>query len=382
MSLWQAWTERLTTVGPINFYSETYFSDYFPGYLYILWIIGEIYKVIFGLSFNSSLFEVIIKLVTTIFDLAGAYYIFKIVSKYQKSLAKLSVILYLGNPAIIFNSSVWGQIDGIFIFFLILTLYLLIEKQRRVKSIIYYALAILIKPHSLALLPVIIFRNLEKNPVGTAIKNLVIIPIVLITLSIPFFIYEPILGLFNLAIRASDVYPYNSLFAFNFWSFFGFWEKDSNLIFGLTYRAWGFILYLFFLLLVMVPLLKRAKDNFYFYFSSCLSVFVFFFFLTRMHERYLLPFFALFLIAAAVKRSKKLFVIYVLMSLIHFANLWYVYYYYNFVYLGVGGTDLFYKILNENYKVLSAALFLIFIYLLVNYYRFLFPAFKPKIRLG
>lgn len=380
MTGWQAWAAKLAEVGPGNFYSENYFSDYFPGYLYILWILGEIYNLIFpSLPFNTFIFEVFIKLTTTFFDLATAFYIFKIVSKYRKSLAYLSAILYLGNPAIIFNSSVWGQVDGIFTFFIIFALYHLVERKKVIKSNFLYALAILIKPQSLALLPIIVKKNLEENPSFVIIKKLAIIPVILIAFSFPFFIYEPISGMLNLAIKASNVYPYNSLFAFNFWSLFGFWRADSNLFLGLTYQLWGFILYSSSLIIVIAPLFRKSvKDNFYFYIASALSVFVFYLFLTRMHERYIFPFFALLLIAALIKKSKILLGIYIITSLIHLLNLWYVYYFYNFVFKGVGETNVIYNFINNNYKILSISLILIFVYLLVIYYRSYFQLLSQK----
>lgn len=381
MGGWQAWAARLIEVGPVNFYSENYFSDYFPGFLYILWILGGVYNLIFpNLLFNTFLFEVFIKLTTTFFDLATALYIFKIISKYQKSKALMSAFLYLVNPAIIFNTSVWGQIDGIFTFFIIFATYLLTEKKNIINSNISLALAILIKPQTLAILPIAVKKNFGSTSSLNAIRKLLIIPIVLIILSFPFFINDPFLGLIKLGEKASNVYPYNSLFAFNFWSLVGFWQKDSNLLFGLSYQIWGFILYSLTLLLVIFPLFsKRAKDNFYFYLTSSFSFLIFFLFLTRMHERYLFPFFAFLLIAALIKKSKVLIGIYVITSLIHFANLWYVYYYYNFVFLGVGESNFIYNILTDNYKVLSVSLLSISICLLLIYYRFLFPTFKPEV---
>ena len=37
-----AWGQRLASVGPAEFYAPDYFADYPPGYLYVLWVLGEI----------------------------------------------------------------------------------------------------------------------------------------------------------------------------------------------------------------------------------------------------------------------------------------------------------------------------------------------------
>ena len=37
-----AWAMRLASVGPAEFYEAGYFSDYPPGYMYVLWLLGSI----------------------------------------------------------------------------------------------------------------------------------------------------------------------------------------------------------------------------------------------------------------------------------------------------------------------------------------------------
>ncbi len=372
MSLWQAWSARINQVGPINFYSSDYFSDYFPGFLYILWIIGGIYNLLFPhLTFNTFLFEVFIKSTTTFFDLATGFYIYKIVSRYQKSWAQVSSILYIANPAVIFNASVWGQIDGIFTFFLVFGVYKLLEIKDIKKTNIYLALALLVKPQSLAIFPAILSKLFNTDKFRS-IKNMALIIIVLTTLSLPFFINDPFFGLFRLGAKVMNVYPYNSLFAFNFWSLFGWWKPDTILLFGITYRNWGIILYFMMTFLVLLPFfLKKLKDNFHFYLSCAICFFTFYFFLTRMHERYLFPFFAFILIAAFVRKSKSLILIYLISTVIYFLNLYYVYIYYNFVYAGIKINNSLYNLVDNNYKLFSLAFFLIYFWILIIYYRYL-----------
>ena len=368
MGAWKDWAERLVNLDPAYFYSETFFSDYFPGYLYILWILGEIYNSIFtNLSFNTLLFEVFIKASTTIFDLATAYFIYKIISKYKQPLANFSVVLYLANPALIFNSSVWGQVDGVLTFFLVTGIYFLIEKKNLVLSNLSLAFSILIKPQAIAVLPTL-FKEYRK---------ILFLPLLIIIISLPFFPGN-VLGLYNMALRLADLYPHTSLYAYNFWSIVGWWEHDSTLFLILPYQTWGFILYSLTLFLILIPLLFRKVEGSTFYLSSSLSFLAFYLFLTRMHERYLFPFFAMLLIAALIKKSKSLLGIYIITSLIHFVNLWYVYYFYNFVFKGVGETNVIYNFINNNYKILSISLILIFVYLLVIYYRSYFQLLSQK----
>src|SRR5213079_1872904 len=39
----EAWAERLAAVGPGRFYEPGYFSDYPPGFLYVLWLLGALF---------------------------------------------------------------------------------------------------------------------------------------------------------------------------------------------------------------------------------------------------------------------------------------------------------------------------------------------------
>ena len=44
-----AWGQRLADLGPAGFYEPGYFSDYPPGYLYVLWLLGLIGGALGGL---------------------------------------------------------------------------------------------------------------------------------------------------------------------------------------------------------------------------------------------------------------------------------------------------------------------------------------------
>lgn len=372
----KSWTERLVEIGPYNFFSGNYFSNSFPGYLYIgylyiLWIVGSIFYFIFPfISFNSLMFEGVLKSITTLFDIGTAFYIYKIVHKYNPKLSSIAALLYLSNPAVIFNSSIWGQIDGIFTFFLVYASYSLLEKRSILKWNFSTAFAVLMKPQSLAGFPIMFayfLKNFKKNLV---IENLLLFPLSIIIFSIPFFLKDPILGLAKLLYKSVNFYPFTSLFAFNFWSIFNWWTLDLQKVFTFSYRDWGIIIYLFSLLSIIIPLLRKKITPQLFYFASSLSFLVFFLFLTRVHERYLFPFLAFILIAALIKKSKFLFSIYIISSIVHFINLWFVYYYYNFVYNNPNfASNIFYRFINENYKFFSILMVVSYVSLLIFYYK-------------
>lgn len=370
MGTWEAWSYRLVSGGIPNFYAPNYFSDYFPGYLYILWIFGNLYHFFLpNVSFANFNFEILLKLITTAFDFGTSYFIYKIVNKHFSKLSKFAALLYLVNPAVIFNSSIWGQIDGIPTFFLVCSTYLLIELKKPFKSSFLSSISVLIKPQSLAIFPIILIYEIKlyKKKLGTIF---LIVLLTFILLSMPFLINDPINGFINLVNKSFNVYPYNSLFAFNFWGILGWWKLDKNIFFMLSYQTWGVILYSVFMLINIYPLLKNKIKPLDFYLASSLSFMIFYLFFTRIHERYLFPFLAFILISAFISKSKILGIVYFIISIVHFINLWYVYYFYNFVYNNIkANQNLLFKFITDNHGIFSLILIISFFYILFFYYR-------------
>lgn len=372
MNDWQAWSERLTETTPLHFYSPTYFSDYFPGYLYMLWFLSMSFKFLFPhLSTFSLSFEIYLKSFTNLFDVATAYFIYKIISRYKSHLSLIAPLLYLANPALIFNSSIWGQVDGILAFFLVYSTYCLLELKNIYKFSFFSALSIIVKPQGLAIFPITIVHLLT-NFKHSKYISILIIPPLLFILALPFFLNDPLLGLFHLFQKSTNTYPFTSMFSYNFWSFAGWWIPDATKFLGISYRSWGIAIYLISLILILIPLIfkKGNKNNFLVYYALSLASFAFFLFLTRIHQRYLFPFFAFLLIVVLIKKNLIFKIIYLILSLIHLTNLWYVYYYYNYVYQNPKFSSfVFYKFLSENYNWFSIINLLSFGLLIFIYYR-------------
>ena len=372
MTDWQAWSGRLIQVTPLNFYAQDYFSDYFPGYLYILWFLGLSFNILFPhLSIFNQGFEIYLKLFTNFFDFATAFFIYKIVSKYQKNLGLTAAIFYLANPSLAFNSSVWGQVDGILTFFLVYSSYCLLELKNFLRFSLFSSLSIIVKPQGLAIFPIAIIYFIANFKYK---KNLYLfaIPFLVILFSLPFFLKDPILGLFHLFQKSASTYPYTSMFSYNLWSFAGFWVSDSNKFLNMTYQNLGIMIYLLSLLLITIPLFrnKNYQNNSLIYFASSLAIFAFFLFLTRIHQRYLFPFFAFFLITTFIYNFLKFKIIYTILSLIHFINLWYVYYYYNFVYPNPKFSSfIIFKLLSNTYNLFTVFNLIGFSLLILIYYK-------------
>ncbi len=335
MNDWQVWAGRLIDVGPAKFYAPNIFADYLPFFYFFLWIAAEVFNTIFGkAAIFSTSFEFYIKTISNVFDFLTALTIFAIIKKHSPKWAALGSIFYLANPSIIFNSSVWGQIDSIPTFFLTYSLYQLEERKNVIGSSITSVMSFLIKPLNASLLPIMFLRavksfTIKKNTVAVGLGMLVAIII-----SIFFFANDPIFGGIKHLSSALNMYPYTSINAYNFWGLFGWWKPDSTLFFGLTYHIWGYALYILVLCVIIAPYVKKRLrvDIKLDYLAYALSSFGFFLFLTRIHERHLFPVFALLIISACVFKSRVLIVSYIILAIVNFINLFYSYYYYNVIY--------------------------------------------------
>jgi predicted membrane-bound dolichyl-phosphate-mannose-protein mannosyltransferase len=303
-----SWGSLLAKNGFANFYSG--WSDYLPGYLYILWFLGKV---------GSFLPQLLVYKLPAIFsDLITGYLIYLIVKKIKNE--KLGIILssfYIFNPAIFANSTLWGQVDSLTALFSLLSIYLV--NINPIFSAISLSLGTLIKPQAAFILPVIIFLmfknkwKLEKIILylltGLVIFVLGFVPFAGGKSLIPFIIER--LGI------SSSQYPFTSINAFNFWGLFGFWKTDLGKI---PLYVFGIISTLSVSLIGFLKLRKIKNSEYVLAALIFLSSFIF---MTRIHERHLLAVFAPLLISSVI--LPNLLITVIALSFIYLANLLYSY---------------------------------------------------------
>ncbi len=280
-----AWSLRLNQVGFSKFYFGAW-SDYLPGYLYVLNFLGQVNKL------NIIPFTMLYKLPAIISDVATSYLIYKIVRKFKnQNWAKISAALYLFNPAVFANSSLWGQVDGLVSFFSLLAIYLL--DINFYISAIALAIGTLIKPQmaiiSLIILILMITRKWD-------IKKIILyISISAITFILGFLPFSSGNNLINFIIArltlSLNQYPYTSVNAFNFWEIIGGWKLDT------TFNIVGAIIVLILFFTFGLKFLKQKGGE---YILLAFTFAISFLFMTRMHERHMLPLFAPLTIAVAL----------------------------------------------------------------------------------
>ncbi len=365
MDAWVAWAYRLAELGVHQFYSTQVWTNYTPGYLYILYILGIFNSL---LALNQQTVILFIKLISIAFELGLAFMLyakFKEISQKQKLIL---ICFLLFNPSLIFNSTVWGQIDGILSFFLILAVYYL-QNSRHQKSSLSYAYAFLIKPQSIAIAPLYLIELMKNRSLKKA-KQIIIPGVWLFfILAIPFFLGDPIFGIFKLIFQMSQDYPATSLFAYNLWGIVGFWVDDLKTFGPFSYRMIGTLLYLGAIIAVIYLGLKRKANYFLLAALLCLS---FYFLPTRVHERYLYPAIPFLFISAFLFKSKVLTILSSILSLFYFLSEYYVYIYYNEMYLHLNQALMYeplYNLLDQNGKLmslLSTTVFIMIVFVIIK----------------
>jgi len=320
----KAWATNLADSGPAAFYGAG-FADYLPGYLYILWIIGEINRAV---RLNDPAFLFALKLPAALGDLGAAWLIFSLLRRFKSKLALPLAASYLFNPGIVFNSAFWGQADAVGAFFSLAGVATLGVGSPVAAAILLVA-SVLIKPQTGAVLipaGLYLLRTLSRPAEGPPRWDLVLGAAgagaaALVLVILPFGL-SPI-GLMGVLRTALGVYPFSSVVAFNFWGATqGFWQQDSVRWLGVPLYAIGTTATLVALIAVAVRAWRRSTAP-HVVLAAAAGLLITFALPTRIHERYLLP--ALPFLAVVCGLDRRLLAAYAGLSLIFLLNLVYAY---------------------------------------------------------
>jgi len=345
-----AWGQRLASVGPAGFYEAGYFSDYPPGYLYVLWLLGLIGGALAPLAGQDAT-GALVKAPGIIADLGVATALFVICRRWAgqlmprvatsrlrldgESLGLLAASVYLLNPGTIFNSAVWGQIDSVGTLVLLLTIHALASGRTELASL-GAIVALLVKFQFAFLVPIVAIVGMKRHLFGRSsdpelhgdrqpvrvLTSLAVAVVTLVALMLPFgmTLYAPLEGggpsclglpaadptrsLIGKFCEAANTYTGLSINAFNVWrnpwSGLGdtlHWGDDTVTGFaaaGLV-LSWQQVGTLLFAVVAIGALwqVARRDDLRGVLVASLVLAIAFFVLPTRVHERYLFPALAL-----------------------------------------------------------------------------------------
>ena len=364
-----AWAQRLAQVGPSAFYVPGLFSDYPPGYLYVLWGLGSIghaVQPLAGIDITSGL----VKIPAILADSGVAWLLFLTSRRFLgawagdavgQRIGLVAAAAYLFNPGVVFDASVWGQVDSVGMLAVLGTVYLLARGWTEAAAATA-VLAMLLKFQFGFMIPIVLLIGLKRHLFGRSadperdaspdilriLTSLAAGLGTLVVLIFPFglSVWSPgstspsLVGKF---LEAADTYKGLSVNAFNLWmnpwsGLAGprdpggltpslFWGDDQKVVavigsFSITWQMVGISLFLA-VAAVAAYAIWRRDDATGILVATLLVAVAFFVLPTRVHERYLFP--ALVLGAPLVVRSTRWAIAYVVLSIAFFANIYGVY---------------------------------------------------------
>ncbi len=360
-----AWGDMAFSQGIPHMYAyaaqNNIFLDYPPGYMYILYLVGMLRRI-FSLSTDSGAFLILLKLPATLFELGTAYLIWRIGCKQEKQTAGLALAaVYAFHPAFITTASLWGQVDGVFVFFLLLAFYFLSEK-RHIASTVSYAVALLVKPQALVFFPIYLWYMIDlfvKKERGTwllVIKCVGIGVAVFIAGVLPFSAGQEWNWILKLYMGTLSSYNYATLNTFNLYAIFGgnFTALDQTML-GISYQVWGIVLMTVVVLASACAYHKRGILTAAAFLNIGLCLLG-----TKMHERYMLPSIALLLAAYLLENKAGIRHFFGIFSFTAFLNIGYV------LFLSLQGQPVYHipqdDVFMITISVLNLAAFLLLIY--------------------
>ena len=303
VNTFKAWGSYAYGYGLRELYSQDIFLDYPPGYIYVLYLLNRICAV-FGFAMDTVESTFVFKLPAIIGDFACGWLVCKVCGeKTSKAFARFACLVFLFMPAVIFNSSVWGQVESFYIFFVALSIWLA-SKGKTVPAAVSFAYALICKPQSLMFGAVLLFIMVSRKSikelftaVGTGAVSFCIM-VLPCCKSLTQFGW-----IFDLYKNTMQGYQNFSVNAYNVYYLLGLnWQSTENARFG-NPDIWIII---FVVALTAFVVLKGKSDDKYFA-AAAMAAVVIFAFCTMMHERYIYPAIFFAVLAFGAEKERKFF---------------------------------------------------------------------------
>jgi len=294
-------------------------NSYHVGFYYL-------FKAIELISPDQLTFNYILKLPIYLADLLSGLIILDLVRKgFGDTKGLWAFVFYFLNPALIWLSTCWSQVDTIIILLSLASIWCLFNKKAFLLGILS-GLLLTTKPQVIFILVPLLLAALVylKKDIWKSLLA------AFISLSIVIF---PLFGLNYLSFINKFFFAYGldnqiTVSANNFWLALdssNLARPDSDLIFGLvSYKNAGYIIFGILFLFFAKKWWKNRKDEQAIFPFLFMTIFTFFMFFTRAHERYTiyaLPFLILWMFSfSQSKKSNNIFFLFSSFTFLIFAT--------------------------------------------------------------
>ena len=284
-TLWYREWAIATQNGFFNIYNNTAIDlDYPPVYLFFLYIIGLVYKVV-GEGAHSYVQMFLLKFWPVVFDFILCIVLYKFAGRFNKNGGIVAALLWMLNPAAIFNCAFWGQTDGLMCLLLLLAFWALYN--RPLEASVIFAAAGLTKLQCLYFTPVFLFFLFKNFGAKKFFAGIGCAALTVAAVFLPFMIASGRPWLFfELYLGSANKYSYCTLSAYNLYGIFCLhWVPVTNKLIGpITYAHISAVLLGISIIGTVVCMFTAKKQA---PFVHCLLLMQCIFMLTaKMHERY------------------------------------------------------------------------------------------------
>jgi len=332
VGLFKTWAINLHQHGLASYcpYGEARIvAGYAPVYLYVLYFLGWL-KSVFEWERGSHIFVFLIFLPAIICDLGIGYILHRRADKSQRPTSRVHIptllaVFWILNPAVILISSVWGQVESVFVLPLMLSV-LLLRDKKLLGAYLLFVIAILTKPQSLFLAPVYLFSAIEYfqekkvslKSVGQFSAYIAGALGLMVLIFIPFG-FRTAVGAFweGLGLR-----PFATVNAFNFFALVGGnWRPLHYRFIGLSYGFIGMIIIIVLIVGTIGALYfdrKRGGQHYFLVVGGLLALLYIFSF--RMLDRYMFPALPFLILHVMERRDRRVLGIYFGLSATFFFN--------------------------------------------------------------
>jgi Gpi18-like mannosyltransferase len=321
IACFQRWAVAIRTNGLSRAY-EVEGLDYNPLFLELLWLFGRLQSVE---TLNASFF--LFKVFVLLFDFGAVALTAYLLDRNGRNVGLAFLLLF--NPALFYNTTLWGQVDAIFSVFVVLSIVFATRKQV-LASLLCLELAVNFKLVAVVFAPLVLLLNLPaiRDNRRVLLRTLPLLLAIQALIFLPFLERQKLAAIVAANVRQLKVSSATSPSGFNFWYIvFGDRTHDvpaAETFLRVSYKTWGVVMFAVSTAMILTPSFKTAVlrrlpvSDAHVYLTAAVYWLAFYFFTTGMHERYSHPAILLLGVHAVLTGS---YAAYVLASIALFLNL-------------------------------------------------------------